>query len=223
VCGRYTIAKSRQVLSALLRREISEDVSLPVYNASPGQALPVVLGREPGRVVPLAWGVHVASGRMAGRLLINARSETAHVKPMFRDAFRHRRCLVIADGFYEWQAGPDGKQPYRITRTDEGVFAFAGIWMEIDPSPAFVILTTEPNHVTRPIHDRMPVMLEDAEQAPWLDPDASVAALIGLLDPYPENEMVAYPVSRAVNNSRNEGTGLIQPVQSESKQRNLEW
>lgn len=210
-------------MSELLAREVSEGLTLPVYNASPGQLLPVVLDREPGRVVPVVWGVHVESGRLAGRLLINARSETAHEKPLFRDAFRRRRCLVIADGFYEWQAGADGKQPYRVTRIDGGVFAFAGIWMEIDRSPAFLILTTEPNRVTRPIHDRMPVMLEDAEQAPWLDPDATVSTLVSLLDPYPENQITAYPVSRAVNNSRNDGAGLIQPVRPESAKGKLEW
>lgn len=223
MCGRYTIAKSRQVLSELLGREVSAEITLPLYNASPGQLLPVILDRDPGRVVPLAWGVHMDAGRTAPRLLINARCETAHTRPTFRDAFRNRRCLVIADGFYEWQARPDGKQPYRITRKDEGVFAFAGIWMEVDRSRAFLILTTEANRVTRPIHDRMPVMLEDDEQAPWLDREATVPALRALLDPYPENQMTAYPVSRAVNNSRNEGAGLIEPVRLENAQRKLEW
>ena len=212
MCGRYTIAKSRQVLGALLRREVSEDVIAPVYNASPGQRLPVILDREPERVVPALWGFRTDAGRLAGRLLINARAETVHDKPLFRDAFRRRRCLVIADGFYEWQKRADGKQPFRITLRDDRLFAFAGLWMTRNRAPVFLILTTDPNGVTGPIHDRMPVILEEREQASWLERELPTDEVRRLLDRHPEGEMTAYPVSRAVNDSRNEGPELIEPL-----------
>jgi putative SOS response-associated peptidase YedK len=196
----------------MLNAEVSADLLLPVFNASPGQKLPVVLDADPGRIVAARWGFPVPAPKRTGRIVINARAETVHQKPMFRDAFRERRCLVIADGFYEWQKRAGLKQPFRITIGDDEPFAFAGIWKEVDRQRVYVILTTGPNRVTRPIHDRMPVILERTEEAPWLDRRLDPERVRALLDPYPEDRMQAYPVSRAVNDSGNEGPALVEPV-----------
>ena len=146
-------------------------------------------------------------------MLINARAETVNSRPTFRDAFRKRRCLVLADGFYEWKTSREGKLPFLIRLKSQEPFAFAGIWEMVEGKPAYVILTTSANTVTRPIHDRMPVILEKQEEAPWLDGDLPLAEILELLDPYPEGAMTAFRVSQAVNSSRNEGANLIEPLE----------
>jgi putative SOS response-associated peptidase YedK len=209
MCGRYTLTRSAEALGRALEREVGPGLTLPAYNASPGRQLPVVLDVDPARIVPASWGIHAASGSTADRLLVNARAETAHLRPAFRDSFRRRRCLVLADGFYEWQGKGTEKQPYRFTLVDEGVFAFAGLWSG-EESPAYVVLTTRPNALTAPVHERMPVLLDRDAWPGWLDREADVGRLF---EPFPEARMKGYPVSRAVNFSANEGPGLIEPVE----------
>lgn len=211
MCGRYTVTKDQQTLSLDFGSEFSES-HLPTFNASPGQHLPVILDVESCKIQLALWGIIAELQRRPRRMLINARGETVDRLPTFRNAFRQRRCLVIADGFYEWQATRFGKQPYRIVLNTDEPFAFAGIWVEHRGEPAYVILTTEPNDLTRPIHDRMPVILERNERAMWLDGDRPVRDALKLLDPYPEGLMRAYPVSKAVNNSSNQGRELIAPA-----------
>lgn len=211
MCGRYTVSKTQEILGTFFRVEFSI-THLPIYNASPGQHLPVILDIEPRRIVPAHWGIKPDWAPQESRLLINARAESVNQRPTFRESFRKRRCLVIADGFYEWKATRAGKQPFRITLRNDEPFAFAGIWQEVDGEPAYVILTTEANQATRPIHDRMPVILERREEAPWLDHDVSSADALKLLDPYPGGAMTAYQISKAVNNSRNRDSDLIQPL-----------
>ena len=211
MCGRYTVAKDQETLSLYFGAEFSK-THLPIFNASPGQHLPVILDVEPHKIQPVFWGITTDLQHQPRRMLINARSETVDQRPTFRDAFRQRRCLVIADGFYEWQATGLGKQPYRIVLNANEPFAFAGIWHECQGKPAYVILTTEANTVTRPIHDRMPVILERDKLVPWLDRDRSVSDVRKLLTPYTEYAMRAYPVSTAVNNSGNQGRELIDLV-----------
>jgi putative SOS response-associated peptidase YedK len=213
MCGRYTLSKAEDVLRDYLGVEVADDVDLPIYNASPGQHLPVILDIQPGRIIPVLWGIKPGWAGARSSLLINARSETVNEKPTFRKSFQSRRCLVVADGFFEWQATEDGKQPFRITMKSGDPFVFAGIWQEIDGQPAYVILTTAANEVTRPIHDRMPVILEPAELEPWLSPETRVEDVQKLLNPYPEDSMKAYPVSKAVNSSRNQDAGLIDPLE----------
>jgi putative SOS response-associated peptidase YedK len=213
MCGRYTISKAVGVLDDYLGVEVSDDVELPIFNASPGQRLPVILDLEPGRIIPVLWGIKPRWPAAKSRLLINARAETVNERPTFKTSFQKRRCLVIADGFYEWQKIQGGKQPFRFTLKTGEPFAFAGIWQEIDGEPSYVILTTDANPVTRPIHERMPVILEANEHRPWLDHNVPIEDLLKLLDPYPEDAMMAYRVSKAVNNSRNQDSGLIEPVE----------
>lgn len=213
MCGRYTVSKTREILGEYLGLEVSDRVQVPVYNACPGQRLPVVLNTEPKKILPGLWGIHPRWAQQKSRLLINARAETVSQRPTFRNAFHNRRCLVIADGFYEWQATPGGKQPFRILLKTGQPFAFAGIWEEVDGEPAYVIVTTGPNRVTRPIHDRMPVILEREEYGPWLEPNLPAEEVLKLLDPYPEEAMTAYTVSKAVNRSKTEDHSLIEPLQ----------
>ena len=209
--ARYTIAKDQEALSGYFGAEFSE-THRPIYNASPGQFLPVILDVEPGKIQPAFWGITTDLQGRSRRMLINARSETVDRLPSFRDAFRQRRCLVIADGFYEWQTTGWGKQPYRIVLSRDEPFAFAGIWRERQGEATYVILTMEANSVMRPIHDRMPVILERDKLAPWLDRGRHVGDVLQFLTPYSESLMRAYPVSEAVNKSSNQGRELIDPI-----------
>ena len=211
MCGRYTVAKDQETLSLYFGAEFSE-THLPIFNASPGQHLPVILDVEPHKIQTAFWGITADFQNQRRRILINARSEAVNRRPTFRDAFRQRRCLIFADGFYEWQATGLGKQPYRIVLNANEPFAFAGIWQEHQGKATYVILTTEANTVTRPIHNRMPVILERDKLDPWLDRDRPVSDVLKLLTPYSECAMRAYPVSTAVNNSSNQGRELIDPV-----------
>ncbi len=155
------------------------------------------------------WGLIPgwAKDRSIGARLINARAETAAEKPAFRGAFRARRCLILADGFYEWVRHGAGKQPYFIAFRDGRPFAMAGLWErwggEAETVESCTILTTTPNEVVAPLHDRMPVILEAEQVLPWLDPDLrEVGCLQPLLRPHRPDEMVAWPVSTRVNNPR---------------------
>ena len=174
--------------------EFSE-THIPIFNASPGQHLPVVLNIAPGKIQRAFWGIRPEWKDRPSRLLINARAETANQRLTFRESFRQRRCLVIADGFYEWKAAKEGKQPYRIVLKTGETFAFAGIWQEVAGEPTYVILTTDANKVTRPIHDRMPVILERDEKELWLDQELPAEDVLKLLSPYPDDAMTAYRVS----------------------------
>ena len=211
MCGRYTVAKDQETLSLYFGAEFSI-THRPIFNASLGQYLPVILDVEPHKIQPAFWGITTDLQDQPRRMLINARSETVDQRPTFRDAFRQCRCLVVADGFYEWQATALGKQPYHMVLNANEPFAFAGIWQECQDKPAYVILTTEANTVTRAIHDRMPVILERDKLVPWLDRDRPVSDVLKLLTPYSECAMRVYPVSTAVNSSSNQGQELIDPV-----------
>ena len=212
MCGAYTVAKHMKEMGGFKRLVGWSEVRLPIYKARPSEHLPVVLDREPGRVLEVKWGFKPNWVTAGSRLLINARAETVNQKPAFREAFRERRCLILADGFYEWRASPSGKLPFRITLLDGQAFAFAGVWQEVDGEPAYTIITTRPNDVVRPIHDRMPVILSPDEHELWLDPGLSVEEGLKLLDPHPSAGMSAYRVSQAVNRPITLGPELIEPL-----------
>jgi len=135
---------------------------------------------------------------------------------MFRDAFEERRCLILADGFYEWKGRRGSKQPYRITRPDDQPFAFAGVWEQYeepsgDTRETVTIITTDANEVVADVHDRMPVILEESDEETWLTA-SDEEMLQGVLDPYPADQMRAYPVSKKVNNPANDSTEVIKEI-----------
>lgn len=211
MCGRYTITMDPDLMGRYYGAAFLE-TPRPVFNASPGQHLPVILDAEPGTIQPAYWGLFMEFSGRSRRMLINARAETAHRHPTFRDSFRHRRCLVVADGFYEWKATAKGKQPYRIVPEREGPCTFAGLWKEVEDGPAYVILTTAASPGLRQIHDRMPVILAREDLVRWLDPGCRMDELRRLVRPSKGGTNRSYPVSKRVNSSRNQGAELIVPV-----------
>ena len=233
MCGRFTLRAPASV--------VAEQFALfevppfaPRFNIAPSQPVPVVrLGKgdsplSPRGTVPfsgrelvwLRWGLipSWAKDPAIGNRLINARAETVAEKPAFRAALRRRRCLVAADGFYEWQWTGKRKQPYFIRLRDDRPFAFAGLWeswegLDCSQIESCTLLTTEPNELMRPIHDRMPVILPTDGYQAWLDPAVErPEQLAPLLCAYPADEMRAEPVSTFVNSPANEGLRCIEPV-----------
>lgn len=199
----------------------------PTYNAAPGQRLPVVTGEDPDSLQQLQWGLVPSWWDDDAGGLINARAETVAEKPSFRDAYERRRCLVPADGFYEWVETGDGKRPYRVARPDDEPFAMAGLYerwtpetrqtglsdfgdaggTDGDPEPleTFTVVTTEPSDVVADLHDRMAVVLDPGEEAAWLAGEEVP------LDPY-DGDLRAYEVSTAVNDPANDDPSLVEPV-----------
>lgn len=195
------------------------------YNIAPTQDVVAVrlnsdsLNRE---CVLLRWGLipSWAKDAKTGSQCINAKAETVAEKPSFRAAFRKRRCLVIADGFYEWRREGDRKQPMWIGRKDRQLFAFAGLWeywkpAEGNPLETCTIITTEPNEILAPIHNRMPVILAPVSYDQWLDPATPADPLKALLRPCPGDEFHAFPVSTLVNNPRNNAPQLLDRMSKE--------
>jgi putative SOS response-associated peptidase YedK len=209
VCGRYSFTQTPEAIAAAFA--LAEVPALePRYNIAPSQSIPVVLLSPETRQRQfrlLQWGLvpSWAKDTKIGAKLINARAETIAEKPSFRAAFKQRRCLVLADGFYEWQRQEGKKQPFYICLTDRAPFAFAGLWEHWsgpngEALDSCTILTTEPNELLRPIHNRMPVLLEPSNYNLWLDPEVQqVEKLQSLLQAYPAKKMMAYPVSTKVN------------------------
>jgi putative SOS response-associated peptidase YedK len=211
VCGRYTLRNPRKALDAIL--DLPQLPFLePRYNIAPSQAIAVIRflpGQAQREAVLVRWGLipSWASDPAIGHRMINARSETAATKPAFRSAFRQRRCLAPADGFYEWKAMGGKKQPYLIRVGEDQPFAFAGLWekWEFDGQTieSCTILTTEANDAIRTLHERMPVILAREDHGLWLDPAVKDPALLQpLLRPYSAELMNFYPVSTLVNSPR---------------------
>jgi len=220
MCGRYTLTTPVERLAEEFGFDDSS-VELPQnYNVAPTQSVAAVL-EEGGqrRLEVLRWGLIPpwADDPQIGSRMINARSETAPGKPSFRRAFRERRCLIPADGFYEWQRTNGAKQPYYIHMQDGRPFAFAGLWESWSKGGdgevrTCTILTTGANALVGEVHDRMPVILAPDAYGVWLDPASERDELTGLLAPYPEDEMEAYPVSRFVNSPQNNDPRCIEPA-----------
>jgi putative SOS response-associated peptidase YedK len=222
MCGRFTLTDPDQKLAVQFNLPEVPDLQ-PRYNVAPTQPVAAVrvAGQSAARELTLLhWGLipFWAKDPRVGERLINARVETAAEKPAFRAAFRRRRCLVLADGFYEWQKVEGKKQPYYIRMRSREPFAFAGLWELWEGADGSVVesctlLTTEPNDLMRPIHNRMPVILQPKNYELWLDPGIQQPEqLQPVLLPYPSNEMVAYPVSRWVNSPDNDDPRCIEPL-----------
>ena len=224
MCGRFTLRAPASVVAEQFAVFEAPPFG-PRFNIAPSQPVAVVrLAPEqpqPKReLVRLRWGLipRWAADPAIGNRMINARAETAAEKPAYRDAFRRRRCLVAADGFYEWQRSGRRKQPYFIGMRDDGPFGMAGIW-ESWQGPdqtkieSCTILTTEPNSLVEPIHNRMPVILAPQDYGSWLDPAGQDSQrLVELLRPYAGEAMTAHPVSSLVNSPANEDPRCIEPL-----------
>ncbi|MEH2331811.1 SOS response-associated peptidase [Nostoc sp.] len=230
MCGRFTLNQSAAGLSEVFHIESVPDLAAE-YNIAPTQMVATVLQNpesEKREFKHLHWGLIPSWAKDAGMgaKLINARAETVAEKPAFRSAFKHRRCLVLADGFYEWQRQQGKKQPFYFRLQDGQPFGFAGLWerwrclrQPEAGTPAneeiisCTILTTAANELLQPIHERMPVILEPQDYDLWLDSQVQTAqTLQQLLRPYPAPAMIAYPVSTLVNNSRHNSSECIVPL-----------
>lgn len=221
MCGRFTLTDPDQDLAVQFHLPDIPEMQ-PRYNIAPTQPVAAVRVSPASMVREMAllhWGLipFWAKDRKIGNRMINARSETVAEKPAFRAAFKRRRCLVAADGFYEWQKQDGGKQPYYIRRHDGRPFAIAGLWESWKSEDEAVIesctlLTTTPNELIRPLHNRMPVILHPKDYDLWLDPETEMTALQPLLLAYPPEQMDAYPVSRFVNSPKNDDPRCIEPL-----------
>lgn len=235
MCGRFSNAKDLSELAALVEFICAAGFVAPRYNIAPRQLVPV-LRREAGQTVlrPLRWGLIPpwAEEERIGDRLINARAETLAEKPSFRKPLARQRCLVPADGFYEWRREERSRTPFRFTLATGGLFCFAGLWERWDrpvragdlfPADAqeesggavvetFTIITTVANALVRPVHERMPVILPVEHYGAWLDGQRKVDFLQPLLRPFPAEEMACVPVSDRVNNARFDDPECFQPA-----------
>lgn len=220
MCGRYTLSQPEAIIEDL---EVEVLGSIEArYNIAPTQEAPIVRPRKDTgawAVASVRWGLvpFWADDLSIGNRLINARSETAASKPAFSQSFAERRCLVLADGFYEWQKVEGGKQPFHVRRPDGGGLLFAGLWARWrkgeKPLDSFTILTTRANARIAALHDRMPVILDRAAAARWLDrAEADLGALEALMVPAPDDLLEAVPVGRRVGNPRFDDPELMQPI-----------
>jgi putative SOS response-associated peptidase YedK len=221
MCGRFTLTQSAEKITEFFGlSEVSE--LAPRYNIAPSQLIAAIVQdkeNQENKLKWMRWGLipSWAKDTKIGYKLINARSETLTEKPSFRNAFKRRRCLIIADGFYEWQKQEKHKQPYYIQLRDKQPFAFAGLWETWQPEDgeaiiSCTIITTEANAVMQPIHDRMPVILSPDVYEQWLDPTFDQSNdLLESLKPY-DSEMIATPVSNVVNNPVHDQPECVEPI-----------
>lgn len=220
MCGRFTLAaRPEELFEEFPDFEFTPEVT-PRYNIAPTQDVLVLPddGRHEARF--MRWGLIPFWAREAsvGNRMINARAETILEKAAFRHAFRKKRCLVPADGFFEWKSQGRDKQPFHVALEGGRPFAMAGLWETwsppgAEPIPSFTILTTEANDTVRPLHDRMPVLLPAEVRQAWLDPGSDPERLLELLVPY-RGPMTLRPVSRFVNQARNEGPACLEPPEA---------
>ena len=221
MCGRYDNLIAREAYRQIFRAERLPSSNFPPrYNIAPTDPIPIIRvdTRDGARELIMArWGlVPWWMKEMPKIPHINARAETVHQKPLFKEAFQKRRALIPATGFFEWQKRADGKQPYRFRRQDLEPFAFAGLWefarLGGKDILSAAIIVGEPNPLAAAVHDRMPVILDPDDYDLWLDPAASVDELRALLRPFPAERMHAYEVSRTVNSVKNDTEECIQPA-----------
>jgi putative SOS response-associated peptidase YedK len=222
LCGRFV----QYTLFPLLEKEFSlkfgVDVPLnPSFNIAPTQQVPVVINEDGNRLITCRWGLIPPWSKdpSIGSRMINARAETLAEKPSFKGPLKKHRCLIVADGFYEWKKTESGKTPVYITRKDGRPLGFAGLYSDWRPAEGdtirtCTIVTTEPNELLEPIHNRMPVIIKPDDRDRWLDPSENdPEKLIPLLAPYPSDELDAWEVSRAVNSPSNNSPENIRPAE----------
>jgi putative SOS response-associated peptidase YedK len=227
MCGRYVITWQPDEISERFQlRRLPEGLfqTYMNFNAAPTQELPVIVIDEAGERVlrPMSWGLRARWAKPGDKKAVapfNARAESLLEKPMFRNLVKSKRCLVPARGYYEWQNRGDHKQPFLIQPEGDDLIALAGLYDEFvpqgeeEPAASFTILTTAPNDFAGQFHNRMPVILEKEEEADWIDPSITdPVAVVGMADAYPD-PMRAWPVSRDINNVRNNDEHLIEPIE----------
>ncbi len=221
MCGRFTLRTPAKEIAVLFDLNEIPDLT-PRYNIAPTQSVAAIRRDTKSQVdnfVLLRWGLipFWADSPKVGYRMINARAETVSEKPAFRNAFEKRRCVVLADGFFEWKKIGTKKQPFYFYLQDEQPFAFAGLWerwRRVDETiESCTIIVTEANELVEPIHDRMPVILPKASHEMWLDINfQDKAQLESLLTPFPADEMASHPVSTVVNSPRNDESGCVSPL-----------
>jgi putative SOS response-associated peptidase YedK len=221
MCGRFTRTKTVKEVARLFELPEPPAELVPKYNIAPTQVAAVV-GLKPDGVtrglIQIRWGLVREERHLKGPPVTIARAGTADMKPTFADLLESRRCLVVADGFVEWRKDHPGKDPHLFRLRSDEPFAIAGLWDVWKPpagGPAvlsFCLLTTSPNDLLRPLHDRMPVILRPDEFELWLDRDAGTAEVRPLLDSYPADEMLAIPLSTRINSSRNDDPACLEPL-----------
>lgn len=221
MCGRYTLTRWSEEVAGIVKASTNLNLT-PRYNIAPTQPVATILQPESSSERELRflhWGLipSWAKDESMSARMINARAETVAEKPAFRSAFKRRRCLVLADGFYEWQTQGKKKQPFYFKLKDGEVFGFAGLWEHWEKNGNVVesctIITTNANNLMQSIHDRMPVILPAKDYEMWLDPDtAKIEKLQELLQPYSEEKMTAYPVSTIVNKPANDSAECVEPL-----------
>ncbi|MEO1128723.1 MAG: SOS response-associated peptidase [Planctomycetota bacterium] len=227
MCGRYAISSPgfREVAGFSIREWLEsawgpDGRFTPRFNIAPSQAAPVLRLARDGALSmdALRWGLVPPWGTPSTRAPINARCETVSTKPMFREAFSRRRCVVPATGFYEWQGARAPKMPWYIHPFDGQGFLFAGLW-ETGGDGTFTIVTTEANDALRDLHERMPVVLQPAQAERWLDPKTDREEVLRLLRPAADDAVSMHRISRRVNDVRNDDASLMERVEDEEEPR----
>ncbi len=220
MCARYSLTAGEWEFFSSFLKELMLLKAAARFNIAPTQAAPVIVMNQAPEMRDLRFGFQTqASAARKASIVVNARSETVTEKPMFRDAFRERRCLVPATGFYEWRKSGIAKQPMNIRLKGGEPFYFAGLWRMgaasdgSEPEPGFVILTTEPNRLMASIHNRMPVILDREARDAWLDQSLGESDLLALLKSYPADAMEAWPVGSGVGSPHNDNPACLEPVE----------
>jgi len=220
VCGRFTSSQRREAIGERFEVAVPETYQHR-FNLAPQQRTLIIRERDSEREAVMAkWGLlpHWAKDSRIAFKMINARAETLTEKPAYRSLISRHRCLIPADGFYEWSVGSDGKKyPSHFHLPGHELFAFAGLWTSRrdeetgEVQESCTIVTTTPNELVAPVHDRMPVILPPGAEAVWLDPRVRKEHALSLLEAYPAHLMAALPASTRVNSVRNDDSGLLLP------------
>ncbi len=218
MCGAFSVIHPFRDLSKRFNAGYNEKESKPRYNVRPSQPIPAILNSNPDEITYTMWGIHPFYDKTGKMFFINARNDSM-TKPTWKKLIQEQRCLILADGFYEWKkVNSKTKQPFRFEMKSKEPFAFAGLYQyeEIDGQkiPHTVIITTEPNDLVEEVHDRMPAILTPANEEDWLNPDIDADKAIKMLKPYPKKEMVSYPISTLINKPSNDLEDVIRPIQN---------
>jgi putative SOS response-associated peptidase YedK len=218
MCGRFGYCLTKEEVEERFGVKKAPSGLAPMYNAAPGTEIPVILNTSKDELSFLRWGLvpHWSKWEKPGFNLINAKAETVVEKPMFKPLVRSKRCLILANGFYEWKKVGQRKIPYRILMTDERPFAFAGLWdswlHDGQELKTCLIITTTPNALARTIHDRMPVILTPDKECAWLGEEMPLEQVDEFLRPYDAKKMKAYEISTEINSPEHNSPSVIQPI-----------